>query len=106
MFVVVNCFFLTLSIQRFKALLGKPIRTSFAQVIGAIAIFAIITRLFFILVFHHRRIGRRSSAQKLEGRSRHKKGIAAIGPCALTLARAEGLGAHANAVALRLGVRP
>ena len=34
------------------------------------------------------------------------EGIAAIGPCALTLARAEGLGAHANAVALRLGVRP
>lgn len=30
------------------------------------------------------------------------EGIAAIGPCALTLARAEGLGAHANAVALRL----
>ena len=35
-----------------------------------------------------------------------REGIAAIGPCALTLARAEGLGAHANAVALRLGVRP
>ena len=34
------------------------------------------------------------------------EGIAAIGPCAFTLARAEGLGAHANAVALRLGVRP
>ncbi len=34
------------------------------------------------------------------------EGIAAIGPCALTLARAEGLGAHANAVALRLGVAP
>ncbi|RZA15927.1 MAG: histidinol dehydrogenase, partial [Lysobacteraceae bacterium] len=33
-------------------------------------------------------------------------GIAAIGPCALVLARAEGLGAHANAVALRLGVAP
>ena len=33
-------------------------------------------------------------------------GIAAIGPCALTMARAEGLGAHANAVALRLGVAP
>ena len=33
-------------------------------------------------------------------------GMAAIGPCALTLARAEGLGAHANAVALRLGVQP
>jgi len=30
------------------------------------------------------------------------EGIAAIGPCALTLARAEGLGAHANAVAVRL----
>lgn len=34
------------------------------------------------------------------------EGIANIGPCALTLARAEGLGAHANAVALRLGVAP
>ena len=34
------------------------------------------------------------------------EGMAAIGPCALTLARAEGLGAHANAVALRLGVAP
>ena len=34
------------------------------------------------------------------------EGIANIGPCALTLARAEGLGAHANAVALRLGVMP
>ena len=30
------------------------------------------------------------------------RGIAAIGPCAVTLADAEGLGAHANAVALRL----
>lgn len=30
-------------------------------------------------------------------------GIAAIGDCALTLARAEGLDAHANAVALRMG---
>ncbi|HLL17868.1 MAG TPA: histidinol dehydrogenase [Rubrivivax sp.] len=30
------------------------------------------------------------------------RGIAAIGPCAMTLAAAEGLGAHANAVALRL----
>jgi histidinol dehydrogenase len=30
------------------------------------------------------------------------RGIAAIGPCAVTLANAEGLGAHANAVALRL----
>jgi histidinol dehydrogenase len=29
-------------------------------------------------------------------------GIAAIGPCAITLARAEGLDAHANAVALRM----
>jgi len=35
-----------------------------------------------------------------------REGIADIGPCALTLARAEGLGAHANAVALRLGVAP
>ncbi|MEG1681380.1 MAG: histidinol dehydrogenase, partial [Stenotrophomonas sp.] len=35
-----------------------------------------------------------------------REGIAGIGPCALTLARAEGLGAHANAVALRLGVSP
>ncbi len=35
-----------------------------------------------------------------------REGIAAIGPCALTLAHAEGLGAHANAVALRLGVAP
>lgn len=31
-----------------------------------------------------------------------REGIGAIGPCALTLARAEGLDAHANAVALRL----
>lgn len=31
------------------------------------------------------------------------EGIAGIGPCALILARAEGLDAHANAVALRLG---
>jgi len=35
-----------------------------------------------------------------------REGIGGIGPCALTLARAEGLGAHANAVALRLGVVP
>lgn len=35
-----------------------------------------------------------------------REGIADIGPCALTLARAESLGAHANAVALRLGVAP
>jgi histidinol dehydrogenase len=35
-----------------------------------------------------------------------RQGIANIGPCALTLARAEGLGAHANAVALRMGVAP
>ena len=35
-----------------------------------------------------------------------REGIVGIGPCALTLARAEGLGAHANAVALRLGVAP
>jgi len=35
-----------------------------------------------------------------------REGIANIGPCALTLARAEGLGAHANAVAVRLGVAP
>lgn len=35
-----------------------------------------------------------------------REGIAGIGPCALILARAEGLGAHANAVALRLGVAP
>jgi len=34
------------------------------------------------------------------------EGIAGIGPCALTLARAEGLDAHANAVALRLGAVP
>ncbi|MGY0559638.1 histidinol dehydrogenase [Luteimonas sp. A277] len=31
------------------------------------------------------------------------EGIAAIGPCAITLAQAEGLEAHANAVRLRLG---
>ena len=30
-------------------------------------------------------------------------GIAGIGPCAVTLAEAEGLEAHANAVRLRLG---
>jgi len=35
-----------------------------------------------------------------------REGIANIGPCALILARAEGLGAHANAVAVRLGVAP
>ena len=34
--------------------------------------------------------------------SASRAGIAAIGDCALTLARAEGLDAHANAVALRL----
>ena len=34
--------------------------------------------------------------------SASRTGIAAIGGCALTLARAEGLDAHANAVALRL----
>jgi len=34
------------------------------------------------------------------------EGIAGIGPCALVLARAEGLDAHANAVALRLGAAP
>ncbi|RBE26907.1 histidinol dehydrogenase, partial [Xanthomonas oryzae pv. oryzae] len=33
-----------------------------------------------------------------------KAGIAGIGECALILARAEGLDAHANAVALRMGV--
>lgn len=32
------------------------------------------------------------------------QGIAGIGPCALVMARAEGLDAHANAVALRLEV--
>ena len=35
-----------------------------------------------------------------------REGIAGIGPCALTLARAEGLDAHANAVAVRLGGVP
>ncbi|KRA44415.1 histidinol dehydrogenase [Pseudoxanthomonas sp. Root630] len=35
--------------------------------------------------------------------SASRAGIGAIGACALTLARAEGLDAHANAVALRLG---
>lgn len=34
------------------------------------------------------------------------EGIAGIGPCALVMARAEGLDAHANAVALRLGAVP
>ena len=34
--------------------------------------------------------------------SASRDGIAAIGDCAVTLARAEGLGAHANAVALRM----
>lgn len=34
------------------------------------------------------------------------EGIAGIGPCALIMARAEGLDAHANAVALRLGAMP
>ena len=36
--------------------------------------------------------------------SASRAGIGAIGPCALELARAEGLGAHALAVAVRLGV--
>lgn len=36
--------------------------------------------------------------------SASRAGIDAIGPCALELARAEGLGAHALAVAVRLGV--
>jgi len=36
--------------------------------------------------------------------SASRAGIAAIGDCALRLARAEGLDAHANAVALRMGV--
>ena len=31
-----------------------------------------------------------------------REGLAAIGPCAVTLARAEGLEAHAQAVLLRL----
>ncbi|HHW4668240.1 MAG TPA: histidinol dehydrogenase [Xylella fastidiosa subsp. multiplex] len=35
-----------------------------------------------------------------------RSGIAEIGGCALTLARAEGLDAHANAVALRMGAAP
>jgi histidinol dehydrogenase len=34
--------------------------------------------------------------------SASRAGIAAIGDCALTLARAEGLDAHAHAVAIRL----
>ena len=34
--------------------------------------------------------------------SASREGVAAIGPCAVTLANAEGLEAHANAVALRL----
>ena len=39
--------------------------------------------------------------------SAQPRGIAAIGPCAIVMAEAEGLGAHRNAVALRLGeVRP
>jgi len=33
-------------------------------------------------------------------------GLAAIGPCAMTLAAAEGLDAHARAIAIRLGVEP
>ena len=47
-----------------------------------------------------------SFQNQISVQSASPEGMAAIGPCALTLARAEGLGAHANAVALRLGVQP
>ena len=47
-----------------------------------------------------------SFQNQISVQSASAEGMAAIGPCALTLARAEGLGAHANAVALRLGVQP
>lgn len=47
-----------------------------------------------------------SFQNQISVQSASAEGMAAIGPCALTLARAEGLGAHANAVALRLGVSP
>ena len=45
-----------------------------------------------------------SFQNQISVQSASAEGMAAIGPCALTLARAEGLDAHANAVALRLGV--
>lgn len=35
-----------------------------------------------------------------------REGLAAIGPCAVTLANAEGLGGHARAVSIRLEARP
>jgi len=47
-----------------------------------------------------------SFQNQISVQSASQAGIAAIGPCALILARAEGLDAHANAVALRLGVQP
>jgi len=37
--------------------------------------------------------------------SASREGIAGIGPCAVTIARAEGLDAHANAVSVRLDAR-
>lgn len=47
-----------------------------------------------------------SFQNQISVQSASAEGIAGIGPCALILARAEGLDAHANAVALRLGVAP
>jgi len=47
-----------------------------------------------------------ASFQKLISvQSASREGIAEIGPCAVTIAQAEGLDAHANAVALRLASR-
>ncbi len=51
-------------------------------------------------------VGVASFQNQISVQSASAEGIAAIGPCALTLARAEGLDAHANAVALRLETTP
>lgn len=47
-----------------------------------------------------------SFQNQISVQSASSEGIAGIGPCALIMARAEGLDAHANAVALRLGAAP
>ncbi len=47
-----------------------------------------------------------SFQNQISVQSASSEGIAGVGPCALIMARAEGLDAHANAVALRLGAAP
>ncbi|MCL7713628.1 histidinol dehydrogenase [Stenotrophomonas mori] len=47
-----------------------------------------------------------SFQSQISVQSASAEGIAGIGPCAIVLARAEGLDAHANAVALRLEAAP